>query len=255
MKTADDNKDASIIGRELNGECRNREPHSPQSESIASWQLQEQPRYRLIHEAAEALAYAELLAVCLGSGVAGEDAVAMARRLLKQFGGIGGLLSAPMPQLLQCYGVGSAKASVIKAIQELSLRDVEHELAHADQFADSASVSRFLRRRIGHESRETFACLFLNARNQQISFEVLLRGSVDRAHVHAREVLRRGIEINAVAVVLAHNHPSGSPEPSQADIHLTRRLVELLEQVDIRVLDHIVVAAGACVSFARRGLL
>ena len=255
MKTADDNKDASIIGRELNGDCRNREPHSPQSESIASWQLQEQPRYRLIHEGAEALANAELLAVCLGSGVAGEDAVAMARRLLKQFGGIGGLLSAPMPKLLQCYGVGSAKASVIKAIQELSLRDVEHELAHADQFADSASVSRFLRRRIGHESRETFACLFLNARNQLISFEVLFRGSVDRAHVLAREVLRRGIEINAVAVVLAHNHPSGSPEPSQADIHLSRRLVELLEQLDIRVLDHIVVAAGACVSFAQRGLL
>ena len=177
MKTADDNKDASIVGRELNDECPNREPHSPQSTSIASWQLQEQPRYRLIHEGAEALANAELLAVCLGSGVAGEDAVAMARRLLKQFGGISGLLSAPMPKLLQCYGVGSAKASVIKAIQELSLRDVEHELARADQFADSASVSRFLRRRIGHESRETFACLFLNARNQLISFEVRLRGS------------------------------------------------------------------------------
>ena len=217
--------------------------------------MQEQPRYRLIPEGAEALATAELPVVCLGSGVAGEDAVAMARRLLKQFGGIGGLLSAPMPKLLQCYGVGSAKASVIKAIQELSLRDVEHELAHADQFADSASVSRFLRRRIGHESRETFACLFLNARNQLMSFEVLFRGSVDRAHVHAREVVRRGIEINAVAVVLAHNHPSGSPEPSQADIHLTRRLVELLEQVDIRVLDHIVLAAGACVFFAQRGLL
>ena len=95
-----------------------------------------------------------------------------------------------MPELLQCHGVGSAKASVIKAIQELSLRDVEHELAHADQFADSVSVSRFLRRRMGHEPRETFACLFLNARNQLISFEVLFRGSVDRAHVHAREVLR-----------------------------------------------------------------
>ena len=255
MDTSDDNNDASIAKRELNGECDHREPHSPHSESIATWQLQEQPRYRLMHEGAEALANAELLAVCLGSGVAGEDAVAMARRLLKQFGGIGALLSAPMAQLLQCYGVGSAKASVIKAIQELSLRDVEHELAHADQFADSASVSRFLRRRMGHEPRETFACLFLNARNQLISFEVLFRGSVDRAHVHAREVLRRGIEVNAVALVLAHNHPSGSPEPSQADINLTRRLVDLLQQVDIRVLDHIAVAAGSCVSCASRGLL
>ena len=255
MNTSVNNDDASIVGRELNGECVDREPQSPQSESIANWQLQEQPRYRLLHEGAEALANAELLALCLGSGVAGEDAVAMARRSLKHFGGIGALLSAPMPELLQCHGVGSAKASVIKAIQELSLRDVEHELTHADQFADSVSVSRFLRRRMGHEPRETFACLFLNARNQLISFEVLFRGSVDRAHVHAREVLRRGIEVNAVAVVLAHNHPSGSPEPSQADIQLTRRLAELLQQIDIRALDHIVVAAGACISFAQRGLL
>ena len=108
---------------------------------------------------------------------------------------------------------------------------------------------------MGHEPRETFACLFLNARNQLSSFEVLFRGSADRAHVHAREVLRRGIEVNAVAVVLAHNHPSGSPEPSQADIQLTRRLAELLQQIHIRVLDHIVVAVGACVSFAQRGLL
>ena len=144
MNTSVNNDDASIVGRELNGECVDREPESPQSESIANWQLQEQPRYRLLHEGAEALANAELLALCLGSGVAGEDAVAMARRLLKHFGGIGALLSAPMPELLQCHGVGSAKASVIKAIQELSLRDVEHELAHADQFADSVSVSRFL---------------------------------------------------------------------------------------------------------------
>ena len=250
-----DDDDASIAKRELNGECDHREPDSLNSESIATWQLQEQPRYRLMHEGAEALANAELLAVCLGSGVAGEDAVAMARRLLKQFGGIGALLSAPMTELIKCYGVGSAKASVIKAIQELSLRDLEYELAHTDQFADPASVSRFLRRRMGHEPREAFACLFLNARNQLISFDVLFRGSVDRAHVHAREVLRRGIEVNAVALVLAHNHPSGSPEPSQADIHLTQRLVELLQQVDIRVLDHIVVAAGSCVSFARRGLL
>ena len=97
MDTSENNNDASIAKRELNGECDDREPHSPHSESIATWQLQEQPRYRLMHEGAEALANAELLAVCLGSGVAGEDAVAMARRLLKQFGGIGALLSAPMP--------------------------------------------------------------------------------------------------------------------------------------------------------------
>lgn len=247
--------DAGIAGRELNGESRDRELDSRGTDSIASWQLQEQPRHRLMSEGADALSTAELLAICLGSGVAGEDAVAMARRLLKHFGGIGALLSASLTQVLACHGVGPAKASVIKAIQELSLRDVEHELAHSEQFADPASVSRFLRRRIGHEPRETFACLFLNSRNQLISFEVLFRGSVDRAHVHGREVLRRGIELNAVAVVLAHNHPSGSPEPSQADIHLTKQLTELLRQIDIRVLDHIVVGTGSCVSFASRGLL
>ena len=252
MTTSVNNDDASTVGRELNGECVDREPQFPQSESIANWQLQEQPRYRLLHEGPEALANAELLALCLGSGVVGEDAVAMARRLLKHFGDIGALLSAPMPELLQCHGVGSAKASVIKAIQELSLRDVEHELAHADQFADSVSASRFLRRRMGHEPRETFARLFLNARNQLISFEVLFRGSVDRAHVHAGEVLRWGIGVNAVARCWPIIIPRVPLNPVRRDIQLTRRLAELSQQVDIRVLDHIVVA-GTCVSFARRG--
>ena len=247
--------DAATAERELNGENQNREPDSHRSEPIASWQVQEQPRHRLLSEGATGLSTAELLAICLGSGVAGEDAVAMARRLLKHFGGIGALLSAPLAQLVSCHGVGPAKAPLIKAVQELSLRDVEHALTHSEQFSDPASVSRFLRRLIGHEPRETFACLFLNARNQLISYDVLFRGSVDRAHVHGREVLRRGIEVNAVAVVLAHNHPSGSPEPSQADIHLTQRLTELLRQVDIRVLDHIVVGAGSCVSLASRGLV
>ena len=246
---------ADLADRELNGESRNREPDTRHSEPIAAWQIQEQPRYRLMSDGADALSTAELLAICLGSGVVGEDAVAMARRLLKHFGGIGALLSAPLSQLVACHGVGPAKASIIKAIQELSLRDVEHELAHSEQFSDPTAVSRFLRRRIGHEPRETFACLFLNARNQLISFEVLFRGSVDRAHVHGREVLRRAIEVNAVAVVLAHNHPSGSPELSHADILLTTRLIELLRQIDIRVLDHIVVGSGSCVSFASRGLL
>ena len=152
--------DAATAERELNGENQNREPDSNRSEPIASWQVQEQPRHRLLSEGAAGLSTAELLAICLGSGVAGEDAVAMARRLLKHFGGIGALLSAPMAQLVSCHGVGPAKASLIKAVQELSLRDVEHALTHSEQFSDPASVSRFLRRRIGHEPRETFACLF-----------------------------------------------------------------------------------------------
>ena len=252
MNTSVNNDDASIVGRELNGECVDREPQSPQPESIANWQLQDSPVIGS-YEGAEALANAELLALCLGSGVAGEDAVAMARRSLKHFGGIGALLSAPMPELLQCHGVGSAKAS-IKAIQELSLRDVEHELTHADQFADSVSVSRFLRRVwVMNRARHLHVCFstrVISLFPLKCCFAVLWI-----VPMCMREVLRRGIEVNAVAVVLAHNHPSGSPEPSQADIQLTRRLAELLQQIDIRALDHIVVAAGACISFAQRGLL
>ena len=222
---------------------------------IASWVAEEQPRARLSRYGAGQMSTAELLAICLVSGLPGEDAVQLARRLLSEFGGISGVLSAPLQKLIKVRGIGLAKATLIKAIQEIAARDAESSLIQAQKFADVEVVGGYLRKRMGHLPHEAFACLFLNAKHEQLGFEVLFRGSIDRTHVHAREVVKRGLELNAAAVIVCHNHPSGNAEPSQADIALTRSLSSLLEQVEIRLLDHIVVSARSWVSLRARGLI
>lgn len=227
----------------------------PCKDVITRWQEDERPRERLLRHGPENLSTAELLALCLVSGSQGEDAVRLARRLLDEFGGIGTLLGAPVSALTKFRGVGKAKAAQIKAIHELMARDVEADFAKGQRFNDQQSVSRYLRKRIGHSPREVFACLYLNSKHELLTFEIMFNGSIDRAHVHPREVLRRGIELNAAAIILAHNHPSGGSEPSQADIFLTKELSNLLKQVDIRVLDHFVVCARNTVSLAARGLI
>ena len=224
-------------------------------QNIASWVAEEQPRARLSRYGAAQMSTAELLAICLVSGVPGEDAVQMSRRLLHEFGGIEELLAAPLERLLDARGVGLAKASQIKAIQELGTRLTEAELVKAQRFEDPTAVSQYLRKRLGHLPHEAFACLFLNAKHQQLSFEILFHGSIDRTHVHAREILRRGLEVNAAAVIFCHNHPLGNAEPSQADIALTRSLADLLAEVEIRLLDHLVVSARSWVSLQMRGLI
>jgi DNA repair protein RadC len=222
---------------------------------IANWVEEEQPRTRLSRHGAASMSTAELLAICLVSGVPGEDAVQLARRLLWEFGGLGGVLAAPLPRLLDIRGVGMAKATLLKAIQELSVRDVESQLSGAQKFEDPSAVAGYLRKRMGSLPHEAFACLFLTAKHEQIGFEILFRGSIDRTHVHAREVLKRGLELNAAAIIVCHNHPSGNTEPSQADIALTRSLSDLLDQVEIRLLDHIVVSTRGWVSLQSRGLI
>ena len=227
----------------------------PCKDVISRWQEDERPRERLLRHGPENLSTAELLALCLVSGSKGEDAVRMSRRLLEEFGGVGTLLGAPISALTKFRGVGLAKAAQIKAIHELMARDVEVDLAKGQRFNDQQSVSRYLRKRIGHSPREVFACLYLNSKHELLAFEIMFNGSIDRAHVHPREVLRRGIELNAAAIILAHNHPSGVAEPSQADIFLTKELTNLLKQVDIRVINHFVVCARNTVSLAARGLI
>ena len=173
---------------------------------IAAWTQDDRPRERLLRLGAQNLSTSELLAICIGSGRAGEDALAMSRRLLCEFGGLDGLLSASAERLLTCAGLGSAKVALLKAVHELRIHHSQTTLQRAEAFNDVHSVSRFLQRRMGHHEREVFACLFLDSRHCLIRFEELFFGSVNRAHVHSREVLKRGIELNAAAVILAHNH-------------------------------------------------
>ena len=219
---------------------------------IANWVEDEQPRARLSRYGASEMSTAELLAICLVSGMPGEDAVQLARRLLGEFGG---LLAALLGRLRASHGLGLAKAAQIKAIQELGVRDRETSLVKAQRFRDPSAVAEYLRKRMGSLAHEAFACLFPNAKNEHLGFEIMFHGSIDRTHVNAREVLRRGLELNAAAIIVCHNHPSGNAEPSQADITLTRSLSDLLAQVEIRLLDHIVVSTHSWVSMQMRGLL
>lgn len=239
------------------------------SRALSAAELQaERPGDRLLINGAASLSTAELLALCLGggvpgSGVPGEDAIVLARRLLTQFGNLDNLLAAAPQSLLSCRGLGKARVARLKAVRELACRDDEIKLAMSsamsdavtDAMTDAMTVVRYVRRRIGYCQREVFGCLFLDARHRPIRWEILFKGTVNRAHVHSREILKRALELNAAAMVLGHNHPSGVAEPSTADIALTRELRDLLMRIDIVLLDHIIVAQGHGVSLANRGLM
>lgn len=215
----------------------------------------ERPRERLLGSGPEALSDAELLAVCLGTGDGRRDALALARDLLDGFGGLRPLLHAPAARLTRQRGLGPARVAMLKAVLALGERQVEAGIAHRPLLGDTLAVRAYLQHKLGGLEREVFGCLFLDARHRLLGFEALFYGSVDRASVHPREVLKRALEHNAAALVLAHNHPSGHPEPSPSDLRLTEELVALLRQIDVRVLDHVVVGHGATVSMAERGLL
>jgi len=222
---------------------------------MPAWPPGEQPRVRLLKQGALALSDAELLAVCLGSGDGRHDGVTFARLLLREFGGLRALLHAPPAHLGRVRGLGPAKIALLKAVVGLAKRHAEAAFIDRPLLSDTAAVRYFLQQRLAGYEREVFACLFLDTRHHLIGFETLFFGSVDRASVHPREVLKQALSCNAAAVVLAHNHPSGNAEPSPSDVRLTEELRTLLVQIDIRVLDHVVVGHGVTVSLAERGLI
>ncbi len=213
------------------------------------------PRERLLQLGPDALTDAELLAVSLGSGTRQRPVLHLAEQLLARYAGLAGLLRAPDAALLAERGLGPAKVARIRALAGLLARQHREALTAAPVFESTAAVRAFLRHEIGTAQREIFGCLFLDSRHRLITFERLFLGTVDRASVHPREVLRRALELNAAALILAHNHPSGVAEPSPSDVALTESLRDLLGKIDVRVLDHLVVGRGAEVSFAERGLL
>lgn len=215
----------------------------------------DRPRERLLRRGAAALSDAELLAVCLGTGDGQRDVLSFARALLDAFGGLRGLLQAPAARLRPVRGLGPARIALLKAALALGERQAEAGLAGRPLLADTRAVRHFLQHKLAARDREVFACLFLDARHRLLAYEILFLGSVDRASVHPREVLKRALANNAAAVILAHNHPSGHPEPSPSDLRLTEELRLLLGQIDVRVVDHVVVGHGATVSLAERGLL
>jgi len=213
------------------------------------------PREKLLARGPASLADAELLALLLRTGLAGRGVLQFAQSLLDDFGGLAGLLAAPPESLGRVRGLGPAKRAELSAVTEIARRSVAARLREAPVFDAPAAVRHFLQLQIATRPYEVFAVIFLDTQQRLIAFEELFRGTLAQTSVYPREVVKRALALNAAAVVLAHNHPSGVAEPSRADEALTQALRSALALVDVRVLDHFVVAPGTVVSFAERGLL
>jgi DNA repair protein RadC len=222
---------------------------------INHWPETERPRERLIAAGPAALSDSELLAIFLRTGVRGASAVDLARRLLERFGSLASLFAAPLAAIAEVPGLGPAKYAQLQAVLELSRRALREEMEQRDALTSPAAVRNYLRLALQGKEREVFVAVFLDAQHRAMHVEELFAGTLTQTSVYPREVVRRALAANAAAVIFAHNHPSGVAEPSHADQALTRALTQALALVDVRVLDHFVVARGGCVSFAERGLL
>jgi len=212
-------------------------------------------QHRLVSGQAVDMSDAQLLGLCLLPRPRSQHAPSFAARLLSEFGGLEGLLAEPAEHLMGWPGLGLGTVARLKALAELSRRGDYRALSQTPVLSDTDTVARFVRRQIGHSQRELFGCLFLDCRHRLIAWEVLFHGTVNRAHVYSREVLKRALEVNAAALILAHNHPSGVVDPSPADLRLTHELRDLLARVDITVLDHMIVAPGRALSMVEHRLL
>ncbi|HET7731532.1 MAG TPA: DNA repair protein RadC [Usitatibacter sp.] len=213
------------------------------------------PRERWATHGAGALSDAELIALVLGTGARGRSAVDVARSLLARFGRLSRVLSAQRGELGQVPGIGAARSAQIAAVMELAGRALAEEMKARDSLTSPAAVRGYLRLRMQDLGHECFYCVFLDAQNRVICAEELFRGTLTQTSVYPREVVKHALRHNAASVILAHNHPSGVAEPSIQDQSLTRTLAEALALVDVKVLDHFIVAPGACLSFAERGLI
>jgi DNA repair protein RadC len=220
---------------------------------LHDWPAQERPRERLLAGGPAQLSDAELLAIFLGSGLRGQDAVATARDLLARHGPLRELLERSPAELMKLPGLGPARACRLSAALELCNRYLAAGLERGEALSDPHAAGRYFAQRLRGQPQEVFACLFLDARHRALAFEELFHGTVDGAEVHPREVVRRALAHNAAAVIAGHNHPSGNPEPSAADRAVTARLKQSLALVDVRLLDHVVVGDGAPSSRAARG--
>jgi DNA repair protein RadC len=218
---------------------------------ISEWREEDRPRERLLARGAAALSDAELLAVLLRTGVRGKSAVDLGHELLSRFGGLSGLLQ----DLQGIKGVGSAKQANLSAALELGRRLLLEKAKAASALTSPGAVRDYLRLSLASREHEVFVCIWLDAQHRVLDADELFRGTLTQTSVYPREVVKKALRVNAAAVIFAHNHPSGVAQPSQADELLTRNLKEALSLVEVRVLDHFIVAGSQAISFAERGLL
>lgn len=225
--------------------------------AITDWPEGDRPRERLLRDGVEALSDAELLAIYLRVGIKGMSAVDLARDLLGRWGGsLARLAAAPIEELRNVPGMGLAKAAQLKATLELARRALREEMASRDFLSSPQQVRDYLRLKLAALPYEVFMVLLLDAQNRLIHAAEAFRGTLTQTSVYPREIVKLALAHNAAAVVFAHNHPSGVAEPSAADEQLTRSLKQALALVDVRVLDHFIIASQAePLSFAERGLI
>jgi len=213
------------------------------------------PRSRLLADQASQLTDGEVLSILFQRGPWHGQALALSHRLLQRFGGLRKMLNANADELGAVKGVGEVRLATLSAIRELAQRYFEETLPQGEAIRSPADTESFLLARLRDRPHEVFCCLFLDNRHRVLRFDELFRGTIDGTSVYPREIVKQALQVNAAAVILAHNHPSGVAEPSQADERITRRVRSALELVDIRLLDHLIIGDGISTSLASRGMI
>ena len=216
---------------------------------------QKHSREKLLNHGANQLSDRELLIIVLRAGSRGVNVIDLSRTLISHFGSLDGLLSATPAQLKRFKGLGQAKIAELQAIMEICRRVLEYRVKHNNALTSPDSTRQYLQMHFKGQDSEQFACLFLDTRHRVIALETLFYGTINSAAVYPREILKRALALNASALILSHNHPSGDPEPSQADIRITKTIKQALDLIDIKCLDHMIIGQGQIVSLAEKGLL
>ena len=223
--------------------------------AIRDWPSNERPREKLLEKGPAALSDAELLAILLRTGAPGRSAIDLAREALATFGSLRKLMSADRRRFCAVAGLGPARFAELQAAIEIGRRRAAESMKAGPPLGSPRATCDFLSSKLRDLEHEVFYCIYLDKRHRMIEFQELFRGTIDGASVHPREIVKLALQRNSAAVIVAHNHPSGVAEPSQADELITQRVKEALALVDIRLLDHIIIGDGVSVSLAERGLL
>jgi DNA repair protein RadC len=223
--------------------------------AIRDWPSDERPREKLLEKGAAALSDAELLAILLRTGTPGHSALDLARDVIKCFRSLRKFIAADRQRFCAVAGLGPARFAELQAAIEIGRRQLTESLKVGPSLGSPRATSDFLIAKLRDLEHEVFCCLYLDKRHRLIHFEEVFRGTIDGASVHPREIVKLALQRNSAAVIVAHNHPSGVAEPSQADELITQRVKEALALVDIRLLDHIIIGDGVSVSLAERGLI
>lgn len=222
---------------------------------LHQWPLTERPREKLLSQGATALSDAELLAIFFRTGIKGKSALDLARDALSKFGSLRRLLELDPQQFCQTRGLGLTKYIALQAALEIAHRHLYERLKLQDVIRNPTDTQQYLTARLRHHPHEIFACLFLDSQHYIICFEQLFAGTINNTTIHLRTLIKRIIHHNAASLIIAHNHPSGSTQPSEADKEITAQLQHLLSMLDVRLLDHIIVGEDNAFSFCENGLL